>query len=343
MRIGLVIPCRNEAAILERKLANLRILCWPEGNHELVIVDDGSEDGTAELAQRIVAERPISNRVRVQVLVNEDRPGKPGALRTGITAVEARVDLIGCSDADVLLGETALVRMVEAFQRDADLQMACGAQVFVGQLPETGVVDEVQLERRSDAYDCWTGRWRAVESRFGSLFSVHGQLLVWRRGLQLKPSYGIAADDLDLMAQLRASRPQGSIRLIREARFFERKTPAGEWAQDQAVRRARAYVQFVNAWTVPDGLSLGRALQWHAYRHLPLAAPWVTLCGVFVTLALAALWSATALALTALLFGALFVTSTGRVWLRSMQTIRIAKSLERKETLPERWEMARHG
>ena len=42
---------------------------------------------------------------------------------------------------------------------------------------------------------------RAFESRFGKLFSVHGQLMAWRSCLGILPTPGYAADDLDLMLQ----------------------------------------------------------------------------------------------------------------------------------------------
>ena len=51
--LGVVVPCRNERAVIARKLLNLALLRWPETDgrpHRIVVVDDGSEDGTAGVA-----------------------------------------------------------------------------------------------------------------------------------------------------------------------------------------------------------------------------------------------------------------------------------------------------
>ena len=51
---------------------------------------------------------------------------------------------------------------------------------------------EIHLVRHGRAaagWDRWTARARRLESRFGALFSVHGQLLAWRAELGLLPSF----------------------------------------------------------------------------------------------------------------------------------------------------------
>lgn len=51
-RLSLVIPCLNEAAICQAWLAALQGL--RSAGHELILVDGGSDDGTAELARGLV-------------------------------------------------------------------------------------------------------------------------------------------------------------------------------------------------------------------------------------------------------------------------------------------------
>jgi glycosyltransferase involved in cell wall biosynthesis len=239
----------------------------------VVVVDDGSEDGTAEKARAAGA----------RVVRNRERPGKPGALRTGIAEL-AGCELLVLTDADVLLEPRALSELAAAFEREPGLAMACGAQRFTN---------------GSTAYDRWTARVRRLESRCGMLFSVHGQLLAWRAALDLVPTLGIAADDLDLMLQ---ARRRGRVRLVDSAVFLEEKCAPGPLADEQALRRARAYVQFVRAQRA--GLS-GAAgwLQWQFYRRVPLLVP-------------------------------ARGSRIGRVIAR-------AAELEARSTLPERWDMAR--
>jgi glycosyltransferase involved in cell wall biosynthesis len=271
VKLGVLIPCRNEAAVIERKLANLA-RCEGIGSARVVVVDDESQDGTAEKALA----------AGVRVVRNRERPGKPGALRTGIAEL-AGCELIVLTDADVLLEERALVELSAAFEREPRLAMACGAQRFTN---------------GSQPWDRWTARARRLESRFGVLFSVHGQLLAWRAGLGLVPTLGIAADDLDLMLQARA---HGRVRLVSSAVFLEEKCAPGARADEQALRRARAYVQLVRAQRNPLRGLVG-ALQWQFYRRAPFCVP--------------------------------SRSRLGRVIAR-------AAELEARSSLPERWDMAR--
>jgi rSAM/selenodomain-associated transferase 2 len=52
MRISVIIPARNEAAVISQTLASLQPL--REEGHQLILVDGGSEDGTPGLAQPLV-------------------------------------------------------------------------------------------------------------------------------------------------------------------------------------------------------------------------------------------------------------------------------------------------
>jgi glycosyltransferase involved in cell wall biosynthesis len=58
--ISLVIPAYNERENLERLVAACKhALAEYEGSHEIVLIDDGSTDGTAELLDRLAASEPL--------------------------------------------------------------------------------------------------------------------------------------------------------------------------------------------------------------------------------------------------------------------------------------------
>jgi len=337
LRLGILVPCRDEADVVGRKIANLALLRWPEGaRHRVVLVDDASADGTRERAEAIAAEKQLA----LEVVPNRNRPGKPGTVQTGIDALADDVDLVVLTDADVLLDPDALIAIERAFAADPRLAMACGTQRFVADLAEDGTLGP--LADAAEPFDRWTARVRRLESRSGRLFSVHGQLLAWRAGLGLRPRDGIAADDLDLVLQVRA-RPDAPkrVEIVSGAVFVERKTPAGPARRAQALRRARAYVQIVRADSPPAADVLSR-LQTSLYRSLPLAAPELTLLApLSAALVAGLLLGAGGLILAAVATALALTSPPGWRWVKLVLLIRAARRLESEGSLPERWEMAR--
>jgi Glycosyltransferase like family 2 len=339
-RLGVLIPCRDEAAVIERKLADLSRARWPESPgppHRILVVDDHSGDGTAERARGSAQRFSSRTDVVLDVVENEVRPGKPGAVQTGIEALEGSVDLLVLTDADVALEPGSLEALARAFDADARLAMACGSQRFVRDLAEG-----VPPVDASGTFDRWTAIVRRIESRSGRLFSVHGQLLAWRTSLRLRPRPGIAADDLDLVLQIRARADEPRrVALVPGAVFLEVKPPEGPARRAQALRRARAYVQLVRSGGPPAADAISRA-QWAFYRTVPLAAPFWTAALPIACTVLAALFLGPAPAVASFLLFALLLTSPpGWRWLKLASLIREAARLESEEPLPERWTVAR--
>lgn len=92
--LSLVIPAYNEA---ERVGATLRtvtaFLAAQPYAHELILVDDGSDDGTAEIAHAALRRHPGSRVLTIP------HGGKAAAVRAGMSA--ATMDQIAFSDADL--------------------------------------------------------------------------------------------------------------------------------------------------------------------------------------------------------------------------------------------------
>lgn len=89
--VSIIIPAYNEAAAIEMVLQELlsETAKWKEKTVEIVVVNDGSSDDTAEIAKNIEGIRLINHR---------KNKGYGAALKTGIR--EARGDIIAWYDAD---------------------------------------------------------------------------------------------------------------------------------------------------------------------------------------------------------------------------------------------------
>jgi cellulose synthase/poly-beta-1,6-N-acetylglucosamine synthase-like glycosyltransferase/peptidoglycan/xylan/chitin deacetylase (PgdA/CDA1 family) len=102
--VSIVVPAFNEAVGIERTVRSLAASDYPA--LEIVVVDDGSTDGTAEIVDRL----DLPN---VTVL-RQPNSGKPSALNRGIE--ESRHDIVVMVDADTIFEPTTLGHLVQAFR-----------------------------------------------------------------------------------------------------------------------------------------------------------------------------------------------------------------------------------
>lgn len=342
LRCAVLVPCRDEQDVIERKLLNLMLL-QSSSPHPLsiLVIDDHCQDKTAEkvLAFAALHAGPL---ISIQLTENDVRPGKNGAIEAGLAALPPGIEVVILTDADVLVCPDAIGQLSLAFAETPSLGMLCGTQVFVEDLPEDGDSRPLaDAPRASDAWDRATRFVRHLESRRGKLFSVHGQWLAWRLDLNLSPAPGVAADDVDLMLQARvSSRPRVS--MLPSLYFYESKPAGGESLDDQALRRARAWFQVFDRPGVLRGWRGVDALQGAMYMWLPGAAPMGAVL-LIPSLLLCVFWlgGGTAAVSAALLMGLIGLSGPGRAWNRTLGLIRKAKRLESQEAMGESWEMSR--
>ena len=112
-KFALVIPTLNEAGniepLLNRIYAALEPLLLP---YEIVLVDDGSVDGTQQVVSNFSA-----TDARVRLLVRHNQKGLAGAVIHGWKHTDA--NLLGVMDADLQHDEALLPRMLEVLRRES--------------------------------------------------------------------------------------------------------------------------------------------------------------------------------------------------------------------------------
>lgn len=91
LTLSVIIPCFNEVHSIEEVLYRVEDVDIAD---EIIIVDDGSTDGTREVLARLAAE----NRPHVRILYHDHNQGKGAAVVTGFAAATSDVFLI--QDAD---------------------------------------------------------------------------------------------------------------------------------------------------------------------------------------------------------------------------------------------------
>jgi glycosyltransferase involved in cell wall biosynthesis len=130
--LTIVLPCRDEAAGLTAAVARARAAAARTSERfEVVIVDDGSGDGTGEIAARLAATHPS-----VRLVVHPESRGYGAALRSGIRA--ARMPWVLLTDAGLQL---------DPLQLEEFLPLVGSADLLVGYR----VVRMDPLMRRVDA------------------------------------------------------------------------------------------------------------------------------------------------------------------------------------------------
>lgn len=125
IELSVVIPAYNEVERLGDSLE--RVIAWLRDQpfrSEIVVVDDGSSDATAELARNVLQDVQMPT----QVLVNEQNRGKGYSVRRGMMQSNGRLALFSDADLSTPIEHAADLRA--AIEGGADI--AVGSRQTVG-------------------------------------------------------------------------------------------------------------------------------------------------------------------------------------------------------------------
>jgi poly-beta-1,6-N-acetyl-D-glucosamine synthase len=178
--ISVVMVVRNEAAVLDRKLRDLLELDYPPELSEVLVVSDGSTDGTNDIL------RGYATHPRVRVILNTDSRGKAAGLNDAVAI--ARGELVVFTDARQEIEPAALRLLAQNF---ADPQVGCASgELMLGDLHAGESVRGVGLYWQIEK------NIREMESRSGSVVGATGALYAVRRSLLVPVPNGTILDDV---------------------------------------------------------------------------------------------------------------------------------------------------
>jgi cellulose synthase/poly-beta-1,6-N-acetylglucosamine synthase-like glycosyltransferase len=220
-RVSVILAVRNGAAELPARLANLLAQDYPPDALDVVVVSNGSTDGSVALAKRFAQEHP-----RVSVLESPPAEGKAGALNLGAAA--AAGDVLVFADARQRFDPRAVRRLVRAF-RDPAVGGVTG-RLVIGESARpvvNGVGRYWQLETQL----------RLAESRTGSVVGATGAIYAVRRSLFRPLPHAVILDDVYLPLSI----VEQGYRIAMAPRAVAYDRPSGDYEAEYR-RRVRTLV-----------------------------------------------------------------------------------------------------
>ena len=177
--VSIVLAVHNGATLLASKIEHLLSLDYPNIK-EIIIVSDGSTDGTAELLTGL-------RHPRLTILILEEHQGKAVAVNAGMAKATAEVILFVDIRPEIAPG--AIQQLVSNF---ADPKVGCVAGELI--LREGG--HDAHSAVVSGAYWRYEKWIRTCESICGSPVGVYGGFYAIRRELAVPQPAGMILDDM---------------------------------------------------------------------------------------------------------------------------------------------------
>jgi len=177
--VSIVIPVHNGDAWIPAKVQTIGALDYPRHLLQVVFVDDGSTDGTAELLKKLPA--------GVFEVITVPRGGKAAALNAGIA--RARGEILFFTDIRQRLDPSSLLYLVECFA-DRAVGVVSGELVILS--GDTQEETDIGLYWR---YEKWI---RKHQSALGSVPGATGSIYAMRRELAVVLPPQTLLDDVHL-------------------------------------------------------------------------------------------------------------------------------------------------
>ena len=270
---------KNEESVIARKLDNLFALDYPAEKLEIVVVSDGSEDGTVGILEE------LQQHPRVRVLLKDSSRGKAAGLNDAIGMASG--EIVFFTDARQHIEPGALRCLLENF---ADPEVGCASGELMLGKPEDG-----ETGRGMGLYWRIEKKIRELESASGSVAGATGAIYCARRQLLDPLPPGTILDDVLLPMQI--VRKGFRVVFDSRARAWDLPDLGGKREFARKVRTLSGNYQLLQL--APWLLSGGNPIRFEFVGHklLRLAVPFALLAILVATVFLpqpfyrAALWA----------------------------------------------------
>lgn len=165
--VSVLVPAYNEEGYVGRCIDSIRAATYP-GEKEIVVIDDGSTDGTRAEARERAENDPSCT------VVSRQNGGKYAALNYGL--LYATGEVIVVVDADSRLAPDALEKTAAPFERDPDVGAVAGNVVVSN-------TDSLVSKLQALEYVIGIQVFRRAFSRCGAVTIVPGALGAFRRSV----------------------------------------------------------------------------------------------------------------------------------------------------------------
>ncbi|MCS2163927.1 poly-beta-1,6-N-acetyl-D-glucosamine synthase [Scandinavium sp. H11S7] len=187
--ISILIPCYNEGINARETIE--AALAQRYQNTEVIAINDGSSDDTAEVLDQLASEYP-----RLRVIHLAENQGKAVALKTGAAA--ARSDLLVCIDGDALLDRDTAAYLVEPLLKFPRVGAVTGNPRI---RTRSTLVGRVQVGEFSSII----GLIKRTQRVYGQVFTVSGVITAFRRRALSEVGYwspDMITEDIDISWKL---------------------------------------------------------------------------------------------------------------------------------------------
>ncbi|PKN53648.1 MAG: glycosyl transferase [Deltaproteobacteria bacterium HGW-Deltaproteobacteria-13] len=165
--VTLLVSAFNEEAWLKKKIENSISLDYPEDKLKIIVITDGSNDGSAKIAKI---------NPRIIHLHEVQRRGKTAAINRAMKFVDT--DIVIFSDANTLLNREA-VRELVLFFRDPAVGCVSGEKrVYMGNRNGAASAGEGTYWRFESLIKKWEARLGSCVSAAGELFAIRSDLFM---------------------------------------------------------------------------------------------------------------------------------------------------------------------